>query len=268
MKKLLTFTAMIGIFILGFHFYFHNVGRVRPNENEIFIRSADVPGPFDGIRIVQISDLLVRSETCLDLLENVVHTINNLDPEIIIFTGNLFLPEGIPFENRVTDLLGQLDANLIQIAIFGYHDLPHYELTSNVLRAANFEILNNESRQVYNQSPIGINVIGSSPTNDRDTMEQLLEAHARNDRFNLLLMSVPTYSTSSLEHPIHAQLSGHCLATQDVTHETAPCFQFYNGTYQFADRFTLHVSPGLARFHTIPGLFRQPSIDSFLLIRQ
>jgi len=272
MKKLLTLTAIIGIFVLGFYFYFHNIGRIQPNVNEIFVTSADVPDHFDGVRIVQISDLLVRSETCLDLLENVVNTVNNnLNPDIIIFTGNLFLSEGIPFENRVTDLLSRLNANFVKIAVLGYHDLPHYELISNVLSAADFRLLYNYAFQVFNvfnQSPIGINVIGAAPTNDRNTMIQLLEVHARDDLFNLLLMSVPTFSTTAFEHPIHVQLSGHCLATQDTTSQVSPCFQFYNGTYQFADSFTLHISPGLARFHTISGLFRQPSIDSFLLIRR
>jgi len=268
MKKLLTLTAIIGTLVLIFYFYFHNIGRVRANVNEIFIISTDIPKPFDGVRIVQISDFLVRSEICLELLENVVDTINNVNPDIIFFTGNLFLPTGIPFESRVADLLGNLNANLRKIAVFGEHDLLHYELTENVLNEAGFRILNNESDQVFYQSPIGINVIGANPANDRDMMDQLLEIHTLDDRLNLLLMSKPTFSTVSFEHPIQAQFSGHCLATQDASNQASPCFQFFNGKYQFADRFTLHVSSGLARFHTITGLFRQPSIDSFLLIRE
>ena len=268
MKKLLTLTAIIGTLVLGFYFYFHHIGRIRPNVNEIFITSADVPAPFDGVRIVQISDLLVRSETCLDLLENVVNTINHLDPEIIVFTGNLFLSEGLLFEQQVTDLLSRLNASFIQVAVLGYHDLPHYELTSHVLNTAGFRLLDNDSLQVFNQSPIGINIIGATPTNDRNMTDWLLETHTLDDRFNLLLMSLPTFSTVAFEHPVHVQLSGHCLATQNATSQTSPCFQFYNGAYQFADRFTLHVSSGLARFHTISGIFRGPSIDSFLLIRE
>ena len=265
MKKLLTLTAIIGILVLGFYSYFHNVGRVRANVNEIFITSADIPAPFEGARVVQISDLFVRNEHCLELLENVVNTVNGIKPDIIIFTGNLFRSEGIMFEGQVADLLGDLNANIIRVAVLGYHDLPHYELISNVLSTAEFRLLYNESFEVFYQSPIGINVIGAAPTNDRATMERLLEKHAHDNRFNLLLMSVPTFSTVAFAHPVHAQFSGHCLATQDATNPLSPCFQFYNGTYQFADYFTLHVSSGLARFHSIPGMFRQPSIDSFLL---
>ena len=267
MKKLLTFTAIIGILVLGFYFYFHYIGRFQTSENERHIISADVPSPFDGVRIVQISDLLVRREECLELLEQAVEAINVLNPEIIIFTGNLFMPEGLQFEHQVRQHLNQLNASLIQIAVFGYHDLPHYELTYDVLRGADFRILNNDSLQIFNQSPIGINMIGAFPTNDRETMEQLLEIHTMDNRLNLLLVSMPTFSTVAFDYPILAQFSGHCLGTQNLTYPEAACFQFYDGIYQFADTFTLNVSSGLARFHTISGLFRQPSIDSFLLIR-
>jgi len=265
MKKLLTLTAIIGIIALGFYFYFHNIGRVRANVNEIFISSVDVPESFNGARIVQISDLFVRSEQCLELLENVVSTINGLNPDIIIFTGNLLWQDGIAFANQVAELLSDLNANLMLIAVLGYYDLPNLELTSTILSTAEFKLLNNESQEVFYQSPIGINVIGAAPTNNRSEMEQLLADHILDNRFNILLMSVPTFSSIAFDHPIYAQFSGHCLATQDTTDPLNPCFQFYNGTYQFADRFTLNVSNGLARFHTLQGLFRQPSIDSFLL---
>ena len=265
MKKLLIFTAIIGSFVLGFYFYFHHVGRVRPVVNEIFVVSADVPASFEGARVVQISDLLVRSENCLRLLENVVEEVRILKPEIIVFTGNLFLPEGIIFEAQVAQLLNELDASLSQVAVLGYFDLAHEELTSRVLREAGFHLLSNDSVQIFNQSPVDINVIGAHPLNDRQTSEYLLDLHVNDGRFNLLLTSLPTYSTASFGAAVNLQLSGHCLGEQDTTEYLVPCFQFYRDTYQFADRFMLHVSSGLARFHSVNGLFRQPSIDSFLL---
>lgn len=258
---------MIGTFVLGYYFYFHHFHRTHLNITETTIVSADIPPLFDGERIVQISDLFVRSESCLDLLEHVIHTVNSLEPDIIIFTGNLFLPEGIQFEQRVTELLDHLNARLIKFAVLGYHDLLHYELTHEVLSGAGFRLLNNDSFEVSNQSPIRINVIGAHPLNNYESMTELLEVHAREDRFNLLLSSVPTFSTVAFNYPIHAQFSGHCLGTQDASDMTAPCFQFYRGTYQFADEFTLHVSTGLARFHSPYGLFNPPTIDAFLLMR-
>jgi predicted MPP superfamily phosphohydrolase len=272
MKKLLTLTAIIGAFVLGFYFYFTHIGRVRANVNEVFIRSSHIPSAFNGVRIVQISDLLIRNKASIETLENIVETVNTLNPDIVVFTGNLFLPEGLVFEDRVTYLLESLDSNLINIAVFGYHDVittQHHERTDHVLQNAGFAVLMNTSIEIFNQSPQGINVIGAAPTLDYGSMNDLLDdRRIRNDRFNLLLMSVPTFSSISIERPINLQLSGHCLGVQDSTHVSAPCFQFYRGIYQFADVLTLNVSDGVARFHTISGLARRPSIDSFLLIHE
>jgi len=265
MKKLLTLTAIIGLLALGFYFYFHNVGRLRPTVNEIFITSPEIPASFNGARIVVISDVFVRNETSLTLLENTIYQINILNPEIIVFSGNLFAPTGLPFQDQVTELLKNLETNLVKIAVFGYHDLIHQDITRQVLTSAGFRVLVNESMHVFNQSPIGLNVIGSSPINNRETMEHLLDVHSANNRFNLLLMSVPTYSTTSLNHNINLQISGHCLGIKDSINTTSPCFQFYNGAYHFANTFTLHVSSGLARFHHFENFIRPPRIDSFLL---
>ena len=269
MKKLLTATLILGMLVIGFYVYFHEVGRIRTTSNEVFIASAEIPGAFDGVRIVQLSDIMVRQESCLEMLRNAVDSINqNLAPEIIFFTGNLFLPEGIQFHHEVTDLLSELNADLIKLAVLGYDDLAHESQTIRVLSDAGFRVLNNESNQVFNQSPYGLNVIGAHPLNDHATMQQLLAGHTMNDRSNILLSSTPTFSTMALNYQVLAQFSGHCLATQDTTNRDAPCFQFYHGTYQFADRFTLHVSTGLARFNTFQNLLRPPSIDSFLLISE
>jgi len=268
MKKILTFNILIGTLVIGFYFYFHEIGRARVTPNEIFITSAEIPESFNGVRIVQISDIMVRQESCLELLENTVTTVNNLAPEIIIFTGNLFLPEGLIFHRDVIQILSELDADLMKLAVLGYNDLAHKSQTIRVLTDARFRVLNNDSMQVFNLSPNGINFIGAHPLNDRATTEQLISGHTMNDRANILLASIPTFANIAFDYPLLAQFSGHCLTTQDTTNRNAPCFQFYHGTYQFADHFTLHVSAGLARFQTPQNFLRPPSIDSFLLISQ
>ena len=265
MKKILIFSLILGLLVIGFYVYFHEIGRMRTSSNEIFITSAEIPGAFDGARIVQISDLMIRDDRSLTLLENVVSSVNDLEPEIIFFTGNLFLGSGLQFQREVTELLSELNEELIKIAVLGYDDLAHESQTMSVLNAAGFQVLTNNSRQIFNQSPIGINVIGAHPQNDRATMEELLAGHSMTNRVNIVLASVPTFATTAFDFPILAQFSGHCLATQDTSNREAACFQFYLGTYQFADRFTLHVSAGVARFQTPQNLMRRPSIDSFLL---
>jgi len=271
MKKTLIFTAIIGLLVVGAYVYFEQIGRLNPTVNETFITSSRVPAPFDGVRVVQISDLLIRSEACLTLLENTTHVINRLDPNIVVFTGNLFLPEGLAFERQVVDLLSSIEANLARVVVFGNHDViseSHFERVQAVFESAGFMDLTHSSIEIFNQAYEGINIIGGAPGLDQEGLDRLLTNEFHDERFNLLLLNDPTFTSTSIHHGVDLQLSGHCLGSQDASSETSPCFQFYHGLYQFTDEITLNVSAGLARFHNISGFRRQPSIDSFLLIRE
>ena len=272
MKKTLTLTLIIGLFVMGFYFYFNRIGRLTPSVNETFISSPHIPVAFDGVRIVQISDLLIRRESCVTLLENTVEAVNRLEPEIIVFTGNLFLPEGLEFEAEVSELLSSFDASLARIAVFGYYDtgdLEHFQRVQETFEAAGFINLINERIEIFNQAPEGINFIGATADMSRTSLDALLDAYMHEDRFNLLLLSTPTFTGTSVMRGVDFQLSGHCLGTRaSADNQASPCFQFYRGIYQFSDQITLNVSTGLARFHTTSGFRQQPSIDSFLLIRE
>jgi len=270
MKKTLIFTAITGLLVIGAYFYFEHIGRLNPMVNESFIASSRVPVAFDGIRVIQISDLLIRSEGCLTLLENTVEEVNRLEPNLIVFTGNLFLPEGLIFERQVADLIGSLEADLARIVVFGRHDViseAHFERTQAIFESVGFIDLTTDSLEIFNQAYEGINIIGGAPNLDQGDLERLLRTELDDNRFNLLLLSEPTFAGISANQGVDLQLSGHCLGDQDPTSETSPCFQFYHGIYQFTNEITLNVSPGLARFHNISGFRRQPMIDSFLLIR-
>lgn len=271
MKKTLILTAIIGLLVVATYIYFEQVGRLNPTVNETFISSSRIPAPFEGVRVVQLSDLLIRSESCVILLENTVNAVNQLDPNLVVFTGNLFLPEGLIFEQEVSDLLGSIEANLARVVVFGNHDVinePHFERVQAVFESAGFIDLTQSSVEIFNQAYEGINLIGGAPGLDRDDLDRLLTNEFHDERFNLLLLNDPTFASISIQHGIDLQLSGLCLGSQDPTSERSPCFQFYHGFYQFTDEITLHVSAGLARFHNLSGFRRQPAIDSFLLIRE
>ena len=86
---------------------------------------AEVPGlpqEFDGLRIVQLSDLHIGPHTNRRFLERVVNAARSLQPDIIAVTGDLV-------DDRAEDVavyaraLGSLDATLGVIMIPGNHDV-------------------------------------------------------------------------------------------------------------------------------------------------
>jgi predicted MPP superfamily phosphohydrolase len=86
---------------------------------------AEVPGlpqEFDGLRIVQLSDLHIGPHTNRRFLERVVNAARSLEPDIIAVTGDLI-------DDRAEDVavyartLGSLDAPLGVFMIPGNHDV-------------------------------------------------------------------------------------------------------------------------------------------------
>lgn len=91
----------------------------------ISIPISDLPAPFDGFRIVQISDLHLGSWPGIAALEEAVGIINRLEPDLIVFTGDLVnysSDEALPFGPA----LKRLQAPAGVLAVMGNHDFGGY----------------------------------------------------------------------------------------------------------------------------------------------
>ncbi len=80
---------------------------------------------FNGFKIVQISDIHLGTWTSKKPLQRAVDMINELNPDVILFTGDLVnyaTNETIGFE----DILSQLKAKYGVFAILGNHDYGNY----------------------------------------------------------------------------------------------------------------------------------------------
>lgn len=84
-----------------------------------------LPDALEGLRIVQISDLHLGSWTSYSAMEEAVGKINNLDPDLVLFTGDLVnfsTKEAYEFEN----LLSEIKAKYGVFAVLGNHDYGNY----------------------------------------------------------------------------------------------------------------------------------------------
>jgi predicted MPP superfamily phosphohydrolase len=85
----------------------------------------ELPASFDGLRIVQISDIHLGSWVCKNELQRAVDIVNAQHPDVIFFTGdmaNYTTLDVLPFE----DILKKLKAPLGIFAILGNHDYGAY----------------------------------------------------------------------------------------------------------------------------------------------
>ncbi|MCK4746480.1 MAG: metallophosphoesterase, partial [Bacteroidales bacterium] len=96
---------------------------------KVFRENIEIPGlpaSFSGIKIVQLSDFhLAGFYNDPGHIRKVVSQVNQLDPDLILFTGDMvhnFSEEVDPF----VKILGELDAPLGKFAVLGNHDYGHY----------------------------------------------------------------------------------------------------------------------------------------------
>ena len=107
----------------------------------------DLPGSFDGFRIVQISDIHTGSFLSTDPLARAVNIINEQNPDVVFFTGDLVNynhEEALIF----IDILKKIEAIHGVISIFGNHDYGDYYKWKN-LEAKENDI--QELRKIHSQ---------------------------------------------------------------------------------------------------------------------
>lgn len=95
--------------------------RVRRNTIELI----GLPEPFSGYRIVQFSDIHLGGWQSKKELEEAVQLMNNLNPDVIFFTGDLVnykTDEAFEFK----EILAELKAKDGVFAILGNHDYGDY----------------------------------------------------------------------------------------------------------------------------------------------
>jgi predicted MPP superfamily phosphohydrolase len=90
----------------------------------------DLPGSFDGFRIVQISDIHTGSFLSTEPLTRAVNLINEQTPDVVFFTGDLvnyYHKEALTY----VDVLKKIEAKHGVFSIFGNHDYGDYYKWNN-----------------------------------------------------------------------------------------------------------------------------------------
>lgn len=236
------------------------INRNRMQVIEENIEIAGLPQSFDGYRIVQISDLhtgTFGSDTTF--VHNLVERINSLNPNLIVFTGdivNRHTSELPPF----VEPLSRLSAPDGVISILGNHDYGDYfkwdsdtekeqnmEWLMDLQIEMGWELLTNSSITIYGHSPadslviVGVENWGDAP--------------------------FPRYGNLSEAYPTPADSAVKILLTHNPAHwveEIAPV-----DTMNYALTLSGHThamqmeiagfSPAKWRYPTWGGLYEAPS---------
>ncbi len=122
-------TLVYGVIANAYNYQFHRTTIKFPN----------LPKAFDGFKIIQLSDIHAGSFTRTEPVEKVVAQINALNPDLILFTGDLVNNVATEMDPYI-DIFGQLKAKHGVFSITGNHDYGDYvQWDTPEEKAANFE---------------------------------------------------------------------------------------------------------------------------------
>lgn len=192
----------------------------------------DLPAPIHKLRIVHISDLHLGSFNFrYHILERAVKIINQLKPDLILFTGDLVNNYAYELKGW-TEVLDKLEAKKGKFAVLGNHDYGDYSSwDSPALKKSNFEsikyfykkigfqLLLNEGARItadgIDIAIVGVENWGNPPFKRYGKLKKSLKA-VHDIPFKILLSHDPSHWPEEVvgETDIWLTLSGHTHGMQ------------------------------------------------------
>lgn len=212
MKRFLIILFLIIIF-MGVYIFFINTTGFKIVEDAIAIQ--DLPESFEDFKIVQFSDFLIGSTKNVDDIENVVKEINSLEPDLIVFTGDLIASDYSVNEDDVTSLkkhLSSLDCTLYKYAIIGDNDAKNLDLYKEILNDSGFVLLDNQSTYIFYKDINPIKLTGITDISDIESA--LYMSDELSTVFNIVLTHQPDNIEQIANYDVDLVLAGHSLLGQ------------------------------------------------------
>jgi predicted MPP superfamily phosphohydrolase len=206
-----SFVTLLGL-SSGGYFYANRIEPSLLHITEQQMKHTFIPKSFDGVKIIQFSDTHLGFQYNLNQFKKLVKKINDFQPDIIIFTGDLMdEPNKYTEINKLTGLLETLHAPLGKYCVYGNHDHGGYgsEIYRSIMESANFNVLLNESKQIKFLDRTLIYLLGIDDAMLGNPDLPLAIDNVPNDTFTILLSHAPDIADSASNYPIQWQISGH-----------------------------------------------------------
>ncbi|WP_188454557.1 metallophosphoesterase [Virgibacillus oceani] len=258
----------------GTYYYARDIEPNMLNINKETIESAKIPNAFNDFKIVQFSDTHIGFHYTIDQLNDLVTKINNYNPDIIVFTGDLVdEPNTYHWNNKLIKVLRQLNAKYGKYWIYGNHDHGGYgtNIVRDVMKQSEFTLLQNNNT-IISRGNEHINLAGIDDVMlGKPDLKQALNA-ASPKLFTILLAHEPDFADWAVKFPIDIQLSGHSHGGQVrfpfIGHLYTPAYaeKYVQGKHTFNDgKFTLYVSRGIGTTRLPYRFLCKPEIHVFTL---
>jgi hypothetical protein len=158
--KIIILIILIGVSGLAWARFISTRGLV---VKEYPIKTNKLSEEYDGFKIVQFTDVHYGSTIGLDEIKKLVKKINEQNPDVVVFTGDLF-ENGIQVSDdnvkELTNELNNIKANIEVFAVPGNHDYDNKKQWDLFVENTNWKLLTNKYEFVYGNSSTPIVFVG------------------------------------------------------------------------------------------------------------
>lgn len=206
----------------------------------------------DTIKIIQFSDTHIKNNFTYKNLNKVVNSINQLNPDVVIFTGDLYDNYAKYHDDiNIIKELKKIKANYAKIAIWGNRDYGggasrYYE---NIIKEAGFTLLKNENYDLTTNENKKILITGlddsilGNPKLSVSKVEQY--------DYRILLSHEPDNVTMFAVDDYQLILSGHSHGGQI----NIPFFSFINQKALSSTMFAKKYSGGMTQLNPTTKIY-------------
>ena len=280
---------IIFIFLLFFllFLYARYINTHGFNVKEIGVVDEELNVAYNGLKIVQFSDIHYGRTIKKQELQKIVDKVNQLKPDIIVLTGDLIDKDTMLTDKMATvisDILKQLNASIGKYAITGNHDYK-FDKWTTIISDSGFMNLNDRYDIIYNHSTKPI-FLGGLSTNIYQKEKKLEEKiKVMNDYFStrteenqntfpdykILIMHEPDYVEEVNPENYDLILAGHSHDGQVKLPGIGAVIlpngakKYYKNYYNL-DGTDFYISSGIGTSRYNFRLFNRPSINLYRLV--
>jgi len=236
----------------------------RLNIRRISLSSYKIDRPFT---LTQITDLHLGDASTESRLRAVVRAVNQLEPDLIVSTGDLF--DGyLPLMKPYVEILKELKAPLGKFAVSGNHEVyAGLEKAMALTRDSEFTVLRNESVEIENAiTLIGIEDPAAPANESRERIVDRCFKRVSPNCFRIFLNHRPSIRPERFGQ-FDLQLSGHTHGGQIFPFHILSklAYKAKPGLTEIASNTYLYLSRGTGSWGPQLRVFAPPEITHFTI---
>ena len=256
---------IIGLIII----YSRYIATTGIQIKEYSVINNKIPESFKGFKVVHFSDLKYGSTTDQKYLKKLVNKINELNPDIIIFTGDLISSNYKLTDNdkkSIIENLNKLDPKIDIYSIRGDNDIN--ETYNSIITQTKIIEINNLNKLIYYKGDTPIMLIGLDDSINGNQSLDMAFNYEENNYYKILIAHEPDTYEKIKDKNIDLFLAGHSLNGQvrlpfiGSIYTPTGAKKYYDSKYK-VDNTEIYISNGLGTSKIPYRLNNRPSINLY-----